>query len=680
MENNRQELRYDGPNIAGGYKKKERREMKCELGMAARYIALMLFMVVVNSAVAGGKYHTADLAYSGKGPWIMDYNIAKQKAEKEHKDLYVLFTGSDWCKNCKMLENTILSYAGFIDNVTNDFVLVFLDKPRSRSLEAKIPQEAREQRNAWAKKLEITGVPTQLLMTTDGYVYRRIEGTPQLTPEVYASEVIKAKHAYRERILIQKRLKSSNLSAEERVQLLDKLLDSMSIDVVEKEYSEELNDILRLDAGNKAGKEMKYKARVVIRDCWKQIRKTHYKECVKIAEKALSEYKYTGAYLQEILLLKSNAAMTIAAKGNKEERLRGLIEGVCSEMEAILAAPNTQTANKIRKTLKSVKRRLYGMRRELVVRKKLEDKSIQGVERAKLLDELLTSLQMQHYFNTPLHWEEKAPYVKEIIALDPDNKAGLKMRYGRDMIEHEISKQLSQRDMEGIYKNLESLLTDYDIRVPEERQKLLMRKAKTMMLLNRSRKDVLAVLNQASHTSPRSKLVGTLRAYIKALSNPEVKVKLVGLVGPELVLADGKKVDVSYLNGNSYIGIYSSAHWCGSCRNFTPRLVRFRDASRKTDKKFEVVFSSRDRSEEAMFDYMKGNRMKWPAVIYNSDVREYIRRYLNVSGIPDLAIFDGDGYFISLDGRNDVARLGAEAFKKWDVASKRNAERRKEGK
>jgi len=224
------------------------------------------------------------------------------------------------------------------------------------------------------------------------------------------------------------------------------------------------------------------------------------------------------------------------------------------------------------------------------------------------------------------------------------------------------------------------LLTDYDIRVPEERQKLLMRKAKTMMLLNRSRKDVLAVLNQASHTSPRSKLVGTLRAYIKALSNPEVKVKLVGLVGPELVLADGKKVDVSYLNGNSYIGIYSSAHWCSSCRNFTPRLVRFRDASQKTDKKFEVVFSSRDRSEAAMFEYMKGNRMKWPAVIYNSDVREYIRRYLNVSGIPDLAIFDGDGYFISLDGRNDVARLGAETFKKWDMASKRNAARRKSAK
>jgi hypothetical protein len=81
-----------------------------------------------------------------------------------------------------------------------------------------------------------------------------------------------------------------------------------------------------------------------------------------------------------------------------------------------------------------------------------------------------------------------------------------------------------------------------------------------------------------------------------------------------------------------------------------------------------------------MFEYMKGNRMKWPAVVYNSGVRDYIKQYLNISGIPDLAIFDGEGHFISLGGRDDVARLGAKAFEKWDRAAKFKAAKRASGK
>jgi hypothetical protein len=77
-----------------------------------------------------------------------------------------------------------------------------------------------------------------------------------------------------------------------------------------------------------------------------------------------------------------------------------------------------------------------------------------------------------------------------------------------------------------------------------------------------------------------------------------------------------------------------------------------------------------------MFEYMKGNRMKWPAVVYKTGMRDYIKHYLNISGIPDLAIFDGDGHFITLGGRSDVARLGAKAFEKWDRVAKLKAARR----
>jgi thioredoxin-related protein len=651
--------------------------MMNKLSMVAGFMAALFLMVAGDSASAHGKYNTAQLAYSGKGPWMMDYNAANQKAKKEHKDLFVLFTGSDWCKYCKVLEDRTLSHAGFIENITDDFVLVFMDSPRSSKLKEKIPPEIKKLRKELAKKFGVGGVPTAFLMTADEKIYHRSVGASPLTPEAYAAEAIKAKRAYRERLRIQAKLQGDNVSLKEKVRLLDELLSSVPPASALKDYRKEMDDIIRLDAGNKEGMEMKYKNLIVVKEAKALVENGfHVEQSLVVVEKALREYKYTGKYLQRLLSLKSSAVLTDAYNTKDETRIDKLAAGIRVQKEAIEAAPNTPEADKLRKHKKNMLRILNGARREKVARAKLEDKSIQGVERAKILDELLTALQMQRLLNTPLCWKEKAPYVKEIIALDPENKAGLKARYDKDAIEQEIALQIPKRDMEGVYKNIDKMLRNCEINNPEERQNLLMRKARAMMLLNRSREDVIAVLRRAHFSSPRSKLAGRISRYAKVLGNPKVKVKLVGLFGPTLVLADGKKVDVSCLNGNAYIGVYSSAHWCGPCKHFTPRLVRFRDASQKTDKKFEVVFMSRDRNEDEMYGYMKAFRMKWLAAPFEGNIRSYMKKYLNVTGIPDLAIFDGDGNFITLAGRDDVGRFGAGAFKKWDAASKRNAARR----
>jgi nucleoredoxin len=648
--------------------------MIARTGMAASCMAAFL-MLAGGSASANGKYNTAELAYSGKGPWMMDYNAAVEKARKENKDLFVLFTGSDWCKYCKVLEKNTLSHAGFIENVTKDFVLVFMDRPRSSGLKAKITPERARLRDSLSKKFEVAGVPSVLLMTPEEDVYKRSVGASPLTPEAYAAEAGKAKRAYRERLAIRENLKKEGIGPEEKVRQLDRLLSSVTPETAMKKYRKDLDEIIRLDVANKAGAQMKYKALVVTQEAMKLMFKDrNYQKTYDLTDKALREYAYKGEYLQRILHFKSTAVLTLAHHAEDETRIEKLAEGVRLEKEGIEAAPGTALAGKLRGYYKRQSRCLKGALQEKEIRGKLKNQSIQGTERAKLLDGLLKALQMQHIFGTPLQWSEKAPYVKQIMALDADDKAGLKSRYGIEVIEREISEQTKKRNIEGVYDKIDTLLTDYHIDKPTERQDLLMRKAKAMMLLNRSRNDVLAVLKQACGLSPESRLSGGIRRYVAALSNPETKVRLVGLFGPELVLADGRKVDISYLNGNAYIGIYSSAHWCGPCKRFSPRLVRFRDASRKTGRKFEVVFMSRDRNEKEMFGYMKSFRMKWAAVPFGSGVVAYAKKFFGTGGIPDLVILDGDGNFITLGGRDDVSRLGAGAFEKWDATSKRKAE------
>ena len=101
---------------------------------------------------------------------------------------------------------------------------------------------------------------------------------------------------------------------------------------------------------------------------------------------------------------------------------------------------------------------------------------------------------------------------------------------------------------------------------------------------------------------------------------------------------DGKLSDVKYY------AIYSSAAWCGPCRAFTPDLVKFYNRLKPKHPEFEVVFRSSDRSEAAMIDYMKEDKMKWPALKFGLD--SPVNRFRG-GGIPCLVVVDQKGKVLS---------------------------------
>lgn len=136
------------------------------------------------------------------------------------------------------------------------------------------------------------------------------------------------------------------------------------------------------------------------------------------------------------------------------------------------------------------------------------------------------------------------------------------------------------------------------------------------------------------------------------------------LFGKELRNNRKKKVSVDELNGK-VIGIYFSAHWCGPCRAFTPDLVEFHKEMTKKEKPFEIVFVSSDRDKKAMYDYMEEMDMPWLALPFGDDHKEELAKKYKVSGIPKLVIIDAEGNTITTDGRGQVSREGASAYKGW---------------
>jgi thiol-disulfide isomerase/thioredoxin len=107
----------------------------------------------------------------------------------------------------------------------------------------------------------------------------------------------------------------------------------------------------------------------------------------------------------------------------------------------------------------------------------------------------------------------------------------------------------------------------------------------------------------------------------RLLQSPKVKIPLADALG-----------------GKEFVLIYASAHWCGPCREFTPKLAKWYQ-SQGANKIVEVVFLSGDHDESGFQKYYQS--MPWLAVDYDDDARQQLMSSLNVSSLPRLVVLDG---------------------------------------
>lgn len=125
---------------------------------------------------------------------------------------------------------------------------------------------------------------------------------------------------------------------------------------------------------------------------------------------------------------------------------------------------------------------------------------------------------------------------------------------------------------------------------------------------------------------------------------------------------NGDKVDVvaELQNEADVIGLYFSAHWCGPCRRFTPKLAELYKACEADGKKFKVVFLSSDSNQEAFDEYFK--EMPWYALEYkNRELKETLSNIFEVKGIPTLVLLKSDGTEMTTTG-GQICSVGAEFF------------------
>lgn len=118
----------------------------------------------------------------------------------------------------------------------------------------------------------------------------------------------------------------------------------------------------------------------------------------------------------------------------------------------------------------------------------------------------------------------------------------------------------------------------------------------------------------------------------------------------KLVRLDGgtlRPFDAARLAGVKFYALYYSAGWCGPCREFTPGFVDAYEKIRAIYPEFEVVLVNSDRSPAAMFEYMRDDKMTWPALRWSElSTSRDITRYSG-EGIPCLVLVDENGKVLS---------------------------------
>ncbi len=135
-------------------------------------------LLAVFAALAAAPAPHADAAPPGAGhavapfPWAASYDQAVAKARAERKDLVLLFTGSDWCGNCIVLEREVFHAADFARRATQQFVFVLFDFPQSPELQARVRDVTT--RDRMQTDLDVQGYPTVWLTTSEGMPYATV--------------------------------------------------------------------------------------------------------------------------------------------------------------------------------------------------------------------------------------------------------------------------------------------------------------------------------------------------------------------------------------------------------------------------------------------------------------------------------------------------------------------------
>lgn len=382
--------------------------------------------------------------------WQDDFAAAKAKAKAEHKYILVDFTGSDWCPPCKKLSADVFGSAMFKSEAPKKFVLVELDYPRHKRQAAKLKKQNEE----LVAKYKIQAFPAILVMDAEGNVVAKTVGYDGSSAAKYVQRLIKFLDEHAEVVKITKELpKAKGL---DRAKLLDKLIDDyVDLGTENEDIPGWDKEIVKLDVDNKAGLKAKHEYRIYLVDFTGLVADGKASEAKALAEKMLALPGLTAQQQLDVYLglcqlyqATSQAAEAVAAADKaiaipsltSEQKQEAYFAKCVSyfvqgDFVAVIATakkgqavvPGSEQATRLASVIEKIQPMADAQ--QTVGKQKAELPKLKGIDRAKAIDKLVEAWDKLGGKSRDVSAAQVDKWSREVVTLDADGKAGLKVKY-----------------------------------------------------------------------------------------------------------------------------------------------------------------------------------------------------------------------------------------------------------
>lgn len=123
------------------------------------------------------------------GKFTQDYDAAMAYAKEKSLPVMLIFTGSDWCGWCKLMDKNVFSKPEWTDYAKDHLVQVWLDFPRKNK--DLVPEKYRNRNKELAKEYQVRGYPTYIFLDSDGSRIGKLGAGRDKTPSSFIAEVKK---------------------------------------------------------------------------------------------------------------------------------------------------------------------------------------------------------------------------------------------------------------------------------------------------------------------------------------------------------------------------------------------------------------------------------------------------------------------------------------------------------
>ncbi|MGC6466966.1 MAG: thioredoxin family protein [Akkermansiaceae bacterium] len=276
--------------------------------------------------------------------WLDDLKAGQEKAAKEKKHLFLVFTSVKSSGACQQLERKVLSRDSFQQTAAEKFVLVRLDVPPAKQPEG--DGELKGNRFL-ARVWGVETYPTALYLDGKGRPYLTESGSLNHGAEDYAAHLVEQAglQTSREEAL-ERAYQEQGL---ERAKLIIDVIKSAPSSASPSLYGEQLKELAKLDPEDSLNFQKPYKLDLAFKELESALASTFHKdaydEVVKLVDDFQEQHKPDGEIFQKAQFRK----LAALRHGGKTEEAVRTAEGI------IAAGPETSHGRLAAQILKSLK-------------------------------------------------------------------------------------------------------------------------------------------------------------------------------------------------------------------------------------------------------------------------------------------------------------------------------------